>query len=80
MAIELRLPKKDAETARVRTALDERVKAVSEQLTIQVEQYVKLYIRPKPWWLPRWLWRRLITPLAELQVSPLEAKMKERDA
>lgn len=42
-------------------------KAGREQ-TFKIEEYVKLQLQPKPWWLPQFLWYCLLKRLLILEM------------
>lgn len=39
------------------------VEKASEEMAQKVERYIELHIRPKPWWLPDFLWKKLLGKL-----------------
>ncbi len=41
---------------------------LAESYVIQVEDYIKLCVRPKPKWLPAFIWRKLLYRLLTLEV------------
>lgn len=56
----------------MKTISDYAYKA-SEEMAIKIERYLRLCIRPKPWWMPKMVWeiilKRLLV-LEELRDSP----------
>jgi len=48
----------------LRTVLKMHVKRVEV-----IEQRLRLVLRPKPWWMPRWLHHRLVAMLVERHES-----------
>ena len=44
------------------------INKLSDGIAIEIEQYLKLNIQPKPKWLPNFLWRKLLKRLLILEV------------
>ena len=43
------------------------VKRAAEEHAYQIEEYIKLRIQSKPWWLPEFIWHFLLRRLLILQ-------------
>lgn len=43
------------------------VEELSEKIAIKVEEYIRLCLRPKPKWLPDFIWRKILHRLLILE-------------
>lgn len=41
-------------------------KVSGEKMSFKIERYIKLHIKPKPWWMPNFLWKFLLRELLVL--------------
>lgn len=58
----------------IRTA----ARAASRDLGLEVEQRLRTILAPKPWWLPRPLWRSLLRRLLTIKVSTPKVVKRSR--
>ena len=35
----------------------------------RMEQRITFALQPRPWWLPKWLWRKLIARMRTVEIS-----------
>ena len=43
------------------------IQQVSGEMALQVEEYIKLKIKPVPWWCPEKLWYRMASKFVYLE-------------
>jgi hypothetical protein len=47
--------------------LKEKAEEASQNMAFQIDRYVKLHIKPKPKYLPHFIWRKILTRLLVLE-------------
>lgn len=47
--------------------IEEQVERSAKELSIKIERYIRLHIRPKPKYLPRFIWEALLQRMLVLE-------------
>ena len=47
--------------------IEEIINKASEKQAIQIEEYIRLHIQPKPKWLPEFVWKKILHRLLILE-------------
>lgn len=50
---------------------------IGRERAMVIEEYIKLHLQPKPWWLPHWTWTRIIKRLLVLELFEVYVPPKE---
>jgi len=59
--------------------VDEITREIGEELSYKVEQYVRLKTKPKPKWMPYFLWKWLLGKLIVLETTPITFKENQNE-
>lgn len=47
--------------------IQSRIWKARQDMYIEMEEYISLHIQPKPWWLPKKLWYKLLSRILFIQ-------------